>query len=500
MSRDHAVVSRLARGSTATRTIRYAGRDVTSDLAQGMRIAGRFKLERLLGVGGMGQVWAATEEATGQGVAMKFVLQAHPDLYRRFLREVKALRSLAHPNVVGMREVVELPDGAPVMVMDLLEGETLAALLDREPLLTLPVTAKLLLPVLSAVGSAHALGIVHRDLKPENIFLARGPNKTLEVKVLDFGIAKVTSTEPAQNTTGLTATGSLLGTPSFMSPEQVFGEKDIDHRCDVWALGLIAYQCLTGVLPTHADNVGQILKAILNRPIPKVAAVQPGIPERVATVVDRMLSRDVEGRPSLHEVAEAFSEHADLEVPSFGEASPVILSALDPATGDGEGRAVVRVAESAAMADTVHAVTSSTRATGTMAPVRSRPVALALILAAIAGGLTGWALLRWPSPEAGSAATTGGQAAASTGAGLVHTAAPELPAAASATAATAAPSVEPAATVTPTAAPTATATAATAPVTGPPVAKRPRPPATATAAAPPPPPTAAPGLKVQTWD
>src|SRR5690606_370145 len=142
--------------------------------------------------------------------------------------------------------------------------EPLSARLDREGALGLSETAEIMLPVLSAVGMAHARGIVHRDLKPENIFLCRPTaHGSSRVRVLDFGIAKVTAVEGNMVHTGkLTQTGSVLGTPTYMAPEQVYGEKGVDHRADIWTLGIILYECLHGACPVQGENVGQVFKSI----------------------------------------------------------------------------------------------------------------------------------------------------------------------------------------------------------------------------------------------
>jgi serine/threonine-protein kinase len=153
---------------------------------------------------------------------------------------------------------MELESGSPVLVMDLLKGESLRAKLDREGKIPLHDLANMLIPVISAVGTAHASGVVHRDLKPENIFLAQMPGGVVQVKVLDFGIAKLTSAEGLMAHSGaLTGTGLLLGTPDYMSVEQILGEEDVDHRADIWALGIVLYECLRGHRPTAAENVGR---------------------------------------------------------------------------------------------------------------------------------------------------------------------------------------------------------------------------------------------------
>jgi serine/threonine protein kinase len=184
--------------------------------------------------------------------------------------------------------------------MDLLTGETLAQRLARERVLSVPEVARLMVHVCSAVGRSHALGIVHRDLKPENIFLAHSATG-LEVKVLDFGIAKLTASEgDAARTAAMTRPGVVLGTPCYMAPEQILGEKDIDHRADIWALGVVFYEALCGVRPAQATNLGAVGEAVVsvNGAIVPLAQRAPHLPVPILELVSRMLTRDRSQRPA----------------------------------------------------------------------------------------------------------------------------------------------------------------------------------------------------------
>jgi serine/threonine protein kinase len=289
----------------------------------GSVVAGRFHLDRLIGEGGMGTVWAATHTVTRKPVALKLLKPeraSDPNLRQRFEREARAACAVRHPNIVEIHDVLTLEDGTPIMVMELLEGESLGTRLDRERL-EVAEFARLMQQVISAVGTAHASGIVHRDLKPDNIFLVRDPEGGISVKVLDFGIAKVMSTSAeAGQTGGLTGTGAMLGTPYYMSPEQIFGERDIDHRADVWALGVIFYECLAGQRPTQADNIGQILKIITTDAIVPLERLAPWVPADLCRLIGRMLSRDRLARPStLTEVRATLAHYTDAAARSFGE-------------------------------------------------------------------------------------------------------------------------------------------------------------------------------------
>jgi serine/threonine-protein kinase len=276
-------------------------------LTEGSIAGKRYRLERELGRGGMGVVWEATHLITQRRVAIKFVLrsvQRRSDLRRRFFREARAASTARHPNVVEVLDVFDLEDGTPAMVMELLSGETLRARLVREGKLPLDVTVSLFLPVIAAVSASHAMGIVHRDLKPENVFLVEGAVAGHEVKVLDFGVAKLITGEAEPGEADpLTGTGSTLGTPCYMAPEQTTCEKDIDARADVWALGVMLYECLAGVRPLVGSSVGQVVMKLMTDGIRPLAAVAPHLPPEASALVMRMLSRSREDRPqSLAEV------------------------------------------------------------------------------------------------------------------------------------------------------------------------------------------------------
>jgi tRNA A-37 threonylcarbamoyl transferase component Bud32 len=287
---------------------------VADSLLPGAIIANRYTLHRLIGAGGMSSVWAATHLVTRKAVALKFLkpeLAQKKELRQRFLREARAASAVRHPNVVQIHDVLELEDRSPVMVMDLLEGESLASLIAREGALPLAEVARLLLPAVSAIGTAHALGIVHRDLKPDNLFLVSGAAAGPEVRVLDFGIAKLTGVDgDAAQSAALTRTGSMLGTLYYMSPEQTYGERDVDHRTDVWALGVILYECLTGRRPTDGQNIGQIIKSITTGTFPPLARVARNLPPDVTDLVARMLEADRNARPQdLREVLSVLERH-----------------------------------------------------------------------------------------------------------------------------------------------------------------------------------------------
>jgi serine/threonine-protein kinase len=225
-------------------------------MGPGTVLCGKYRLVALLGEGGMGSVYRAEHLGLKAPVAIKFLLDAAaqtPQALARFHREAQAAANLRRPHVVQiMDHAVDEVTGAPFIVMELMEGESVAERLLRVGRLSPSETARMVTQVARAVGRAHELGIVHRDLKPANIFLVRNDDEEI-AKVLDFGIAKWAPTLPAAE--GLTTTSALMGTPYYMSPEQVSGRGNVDGRSDLWALGVITFECLTGRRPFVGDSI-----------------------------------------------------------------------------------------------------------------------------------------------------------------------------------------------------------------------------------------------------
>jgi serine/threonine-protein kinase len=270
-------------------------------LSQGTSIAGRYRLDERLGAGGMGEVWAATHEITRRRVALKFLkgsVSMRPDMRQRLLREARAASAVKHPNVVEVLDAFELEGGVPVLVMDLLVGETLRARLVKAGALSVRETAALLSAVVAAIEAAHARGVIHRDLKPDNIFLEQGDGGDVKVKVLDFGVAKLTAREgDAAESGSLTGADSIVGTPWYMAPEQCYGEQDVDGRADVWALGVILYECLAGRRPVEGSSIGQVLKHLQHDRIVPIERQVPGVPSELRVLLRRMLSVERQDRP-----------------------------------------------------------------------------------------------------------------------------------------------------------------------------------------------------------
>jgi serine/threonine-protein kinase len=238
----------------------------------GAVLAGKYTLERKLGQGGMGAVWRAEHRELRSPVAIKVIdeqIAGSADALARFMREAQSAAALRSPHVVQILDYGS-DRGVPFIAMELLEGESLATRLERVGRLPPAEVARIITEVARAIGKAHELAIVHRDLKPDNIYLVHN-DETEVTKVLDFGIAKATLGLGVVSGSE-TRTGAILGTPHYMSPEQAEGTKLVDHRTDLWALGVIAFECLVGRRPFDSDALGSLLLAICTRPIPVPSA------------------------------------------------------------------------------------------------------------------------------------------------------------------------------------------------------------------------------------
>jgi len=266
---------------------------VSRKLTAGDSLA-QYKIVKLLGEGGMGAVYEAHDESLDRNVAIKTLLSdvaQDPESRKRFFREGKAAAKLRHPHVVEVYGV-GIEGEVPYLVMELLDGESLAQLVEREKTLAAERTVDILLPVLSALVTAHEEGVIHRDLKPDNIFLQRTRAKTVVPKLLDFGISKVTSAHNSR----LTHTSALMGTPYYMSPEQARGGKDVSPAVDQWAMGVILYETLSGVRPITGETVLEILHRIATMPLVPLEVVAPTVPPELAKVVMRALDREPAAR------------------------------------------------------------------------------------------------------------------------------------------------------------------------------------------------------------
>jgi len=262
-------------------------------------IGGRYRTEDKLGAGGMGTVYAATDTVTGARVALKVVaarVAENEVLLSRFEREVRAVRALDTPHVVRMFDAGrDAYSGLPFFVMEVLDGEDVAHVVKRLRPLRPDLALRIGAQACSGLEVAHAARVVHRDIKPSNLFLAKGnsPGERI-VKILDFGIAKLVP-EPGESPqsaelTNLTETGSMLGSPLYMAPEQARGHKNIDVRADIWSLGVVLYQALTGRTPhPYTDALGELIIAICTEPAERIEHFSPWVPKHIADVVHKAL-------------------------------------------------------------------------------------------------------------------------------------------------------------------------------------------------------------------
>jgi len=268
-------------------------------LKEGDLIHSRYRLIRLIGTGTSGAVWHARNELIDRDVALKIMepeVMKDKVLLQRFFNEAKAIGRVRHPSIVGIFDLGQAEDGSPFLVLELLDGEPLSTRIARQGPMEPETLFDVAAGVTKALELAHQQGIVHRDLKPANIFLHRTATGTLEGKILDFGISKVLGTGPTNFS--LTKTGTVVGSPAYMSPEQAAGRDDIDGRADVWSLGVVLYEALTGSLPHEAPNYNALMVRILTQDVGPIIARVPQLSQNVCAIVDSCLKRNRDLRPT----------------------------------------------------------------------------------------------------------------------------------------------------------------------------------------------------------
>src|SRR5499427_5247664 len=283
---------------------------------------GNYKITAKLGEGGMGVVYLAEHPVIGKKVAMKAIhpeLSKNSDVVSRFVTEAKAVNQIGHEHIVDIADFGNTPEGEFYFVMEYLQGESLSDRLRRENRLDAPSALSITGQIADALNASHEQGIIHRDLKPENIFLCvnRGAGRDF-VKVLDFGLAKLTLHD--QKVTHKTRTGSVMGTPYYMSPEQCEGKIEIDHRADIYSLGVLMFEMLTGKVPFGGDGYGEIIVKHITMPPPSVRSLVPELTPEMDLILYRALAKDRTQRfQSMAELRDAL-----LDPNRYASAAPVV--------------------------------------------------------------------------------------------------------------------------------------------------------------------------------
>jgi len=268
--------------------------DPLLDPLVGRLLGGSYRLVSRIGGGGMGIVYRAEHLRTGRTIAIKVLLDSvanKGEAAARFEREARAAARLSHPGIVGMLDFGISEDGMPYIVMEFAEGRTLQERLREQGVLKPGQAVEIGIRLAEALAVAHRGGVVHRDLKPANILILEAPDGSETIKILDFGVSRVT-----EESTSSTHEGTLVGTPFYMPPEQARGEQDIDSRADVYSLGVVLYEILTGTVPFHGETPLAVLARILAEQAPPIRERRPEVPERLAAVIEKAMARDPEGR------------------------------------------------------------------------------------------------------------------------------------------------------------------------------------------------------------
>ena len=369
---------------------------MSTEVHEGQILAGKFRIERVLGQGGMGVVVAATHLQLDQRVALKFLLPealSNPEAVERFAREARAAVRIKSEHVARVSDVGTLESGSPYMVMEYLEGQDLAGWVRASGAMAVTDAIEFLLQACEAIGEAHALGIVHRDLKPANLFVTRRADGSPCIKVLDFGISKLTVPGGGADL-GMTKTSSVMGSPLYMSPEQMSSTRNVDMRTDIWALGVILYETLTGHVPFEAETMPQLCGMILQDPPRPLRDLRPDVPEGVSAVILRCLEKQRDRR--FANVGELAAALAPLGSPSARRSAERISRVLSAAG--------IPSSRDAGVAATSSASGESTNTNwGASEPVKKSRAplllgALAALLLVGGGGGAALALLRKPAP------------------------------------------------------------------------------------------------------
>ncbi len=346
----------------------------------GDMIAGKYRVEQLLGKGGMGMVLAATHVDLEQKVAVKLLLarRDQPIDKERFSREARIAAKLRSEHVVRVTDTGVLDDGNAYIVMEFLEGEDLNQLSRELGGLEVTTAVDYLMQAAMGLAVAHANGIIHRDLKPANLFITETADGSPLVKILDFGISKLV----VPDSTELTGTNDLMGSPRFMAPEQLMSSRTVDQRCDIWALGAILFEVLSGKAAFRGDTLPEICSQILYGTVRKLTELRPDVPQGLERVIERCLSRDLDERlPDICQFANAVAPFGVPESERYAAKIDKIFSA-DSSLSVSSSRSVSRSTDRAITSRSLDARAGTSTTNAVIAPAR-------------ATGRAGSARLRW---------------------------------------------------------------------------------------------------------
>jgi serine/threonine-protein kinase len=367
---------------------------------EGRVLAQKYELVKLLGQGGMGAVYEARNHL-GKRFAVKMLLKAEfaqdPQLAQRFFREAKASAAIESQHIVQVYDTgVDQDTGFPFIIMELLKGEDLEHTIARVGALNIVGASRVISQAAMGLHKAHESGIVHRDIKPANIFMTESESGDRIIKILDFGIAKQTMEQlSSAEGAGLTKTGSMLGTPLYMSPEQAQGLKTIDHRTDVWSLGMCLYEALSGRTPWgDVDTLGGLILSICSRDVAALQDIAPWVPPELALVVHQCLVRDITQRtPSAYALVEALRPFT---TGSLQIGPEVLLGVEDAARAATAPRADISTTRTTAGTTTTTTASGKTTVGGatksSMSPVMMGAAAIAIV------GVIGGAYMLKPAP------------------------------------------------------------------------------------------------------
>ncbi|HNN90747.1 MAG TPA: serine/threonine-protein kinase [Pseudomonadota bacterium] len=379
---------------------------------------GAYSIVRMLGAGGMGQVYEGVHDQIGRRAAIKVLHRRYANnkqIVQRFINEARAVNIVQHQSLVNIYEFGQTTDGSAYIVMEYLNGDTLRQRLERSGGRLAPdVAVRLCRQMASALAAAHSKGIIHRDLKPVNIMIVADAEAAggERAKILDFGLAKVVQPDTADGG-GLTGTGTILGTPAYMAPEQCRSARDVDDKSDVYSLGIILYEMLSSDIPFDAETDAELLSMHMYQEPPSLQAKVPQIHPELAALVHRMLAKQQAERPSAAEVATELAR-----IPALAGAVAAVAGSINSGKNPSEAQSPTaspaKEPEPAAPTPSAPATSSAPRAATPATPPARRGLLffglVVVLLAAAAGGAVGWLGALRQGPTSASASADAGSA------------------------------------------------------------------------------------------